>query len=571
MELIGLIKKYKKLAIAVVFFGIATNTLALVVPKITAKIIDIATLTPGLSEEVVNNIFILVLIGTATFIVAWLQIYVSSYFAEKVAYDLRLQLIEKVGNQSFGYIAKESPAKLLTHMTSDVDAVKGVVSQGMVTLLSAVVTLFGAVIFLLSINLKLGLYTASVIPFLVLTFALVFGTLSKLFQEGQENLEKINAVINETIVGAPLIRVLNSIAEEVRKFAFINNKTKEVGIGIVKNISALIPAVIFLANTTTLIIVWFGGRAVIEDQFTLGSFSAFLSYSALFIWPLFVLAFVGPMIGRGMVSIKRINSILQAPIPDDSGTYEGNISGDIEFKNVTLTYKDEQGNEKTVLDDISFEIKAGTKTAIIGPTAAGKTQIFYLIAGLVPPTTGSVMIDNRAITDYKTDTYLKQVGLVFQDSIMFNSSFRENIALDNTKTDNLDLAIRTAELTDFVDSLPKGLETHISERGTSLSGGQKQRLMLARALAVNPRILLLDDFTARVDKATEESILKNVSNNYKDLTLISITQKIEPIINYDHIIVIMEGELVASGKHEDLLKNSFEYRQIYESQQTTEK
>lgn len=577
MELLNLLKKYKKLAFIVVTLGFATNVLALSVPKLTAGIIDIATKSSGLlgiTDQVMRNIYILSGVAIATFVVAGLQIYFSSIFAEKVAYDIRKDLIDKIGNQSFNYIAKETPSRLLTLITSDVDAVKGVISQGLVTLLGAVVTLFGAIVFLLNINMRLGLYTVAVIPFLVLTFALIFGKLSRLFQEGQENLEKINAIINESIVGSSLIRVLSSGFEEIKKFAKTNTKTRDIGLDIVKSISALIPAVVFLANLTTVIIVWFGGRAVIEGTFTIGSFSAFLSYAALFIWPLFVLAFVGPMIGRGLVSIKRIYTVLNSEVEIDTGTYEGGIKGDIEFDHVTLRYKDENGNERTVLKDITFKISAGTKTAIIGPTAAGKTQIFYLMAGMVPPTEGKILVDGRAITEFKNKSFLTHMGLVFQDSIMFNSSFRDNISLsDNTgenKNEYLQKAIQTAELNDFVAELPKGLDTHISERGTSLSGGQKQRIMLARALAVNPQVLLLDDFTARVDRATEATILNNVSKNYPDVTLISITQKIEPIQNYDHIIVIMEGELVASGKHEDLLRDSFEYRQIYESQQSTE-
>lgn len=608
MELLKLLKNYRNLAITVLVLGISTNLLALFVPKLSAGIIDTAKGSLGITDVVLNNIYILSGVALMTFVVAGLQIYFSSIFAEKVAYDIRKDLINKVGDQTFNFISKETPAKLLTLITSDVDAVKGVISQGLVTLLGAVVTLFGAIIFLLNINLKLGLYTVSVIPLLIITFALIFGKLSKLFQEGQENLEKINAIINESIVGASLVRVLSARAEEIKKFAKTNSTTRDIGLNIVKSISALIPAVVFLANMTTIIIVWFGGQAVIEGEFTIGSFSAFLSYAALFIWPLFVLAFVGPMIGRGLVSIKRINSILDSEVEPDTGTYDGEIKGNIEFDHVTLKYKDEAGNERIILKDITFKIEAGTKTAIIGPTAAGKTQIFYLMSGMVPPTEGKILVDGRALTEFKNKSFLSHMGLVFQDSIMFNSSFRDNISFGSDSidtivgadqsahkapatgadqsaqavpasgadqstlntTDNLQKAIQTAELTDFVAELPKGLDTHISERGTSLSGGQKQRIMLARALAINPQILLLDDFTARVDRTTEATILSNVSKNYPDVTLISITQKIEPIQNYDHIIVVMEGELVASGKHEDLLKNSFEYRQIYESQQSTE-
>jgi len=227
--------------------------------------------------------------------------------------------------------------------------------------------------------------------------------------------------------------------------------------------------------------------------------------------------------------------------------------------------------EKKALKKVSLDIKAGTRVAIIGPTAAGKTQLLNLLVGLLPPSVGHIRYDNHDLSEYKKEELYKQVGLVFQDSIMFNVSLRENIAF-NTEVNEEDLqkAIRTAELSNYIARLPKGLHTVVSERGQSLSGGQKQRIMLARALAINPKILLLDDFTARVDNSTEKKILDNIAKNYPELTLVSVTQKIASVESYDQIIVLMEGEVIASGKHQHLLSTSPEYVQIFNSQQSTE-
>jgi ATP-binding cassette subfamily B protein len=219
---------------------------------------------------------------------------------------------------------------------------------------------------------------------------------------------------------------------------------------------------------------------------------------------------------------------------------------------------------------VSFSVKAGTRTAIIGPTGAGKTQLLYLLTGLIKPDKGVVEYDEHSIDDYEPVALHRQIGFVFQDSILFNLSVRENIAFSDTVKDlDLEKAIETAELSDFIHTLPDGLNTVVSERGTSLSGGQKQRIMLARALALNPRVLLLDDFTARVDTNTERKILGNVRKNYPDLTLVSVTQKISSIEQYDHIILLMEGELLAQGTHEHLMKTSPEYVQIFDSQRST--
>jgi ATP-binding cassette subfamily B protein len=226
--------------------------------------------------------------------------------------------------------------------------------------------------------------------------------------------------------------------------------------------------------------------------------------------------------------------------------------------------------DKAVLKDVSFSAKPGTKTAIIGPTAAGKTQMLYVLIGLLQPSSGAVTYDAEPVDAYDQEALRRQVGFVFQDSILFNLTLRENIAFSEAASDeDLKRAIAAAELHDFIGTLPQGLDTVVSERGSSLSGGQKQRVMLARALALNPKVLLLDDFTARVDATTEQSILKNIQEQYPGITLISVTQKIASVENYDQIVLLMEGEVLASGTHGKLLETSPEYVQIYDSQRST--
>jgi ATP-binding cassette subfamily B protein len=258
--------------------------------------------------------------------------------------------------------------------------------------------------------------------------------------------------------------------------------------------------------------------------------------------------------------------VLAEPDAKDEGTRVATLTGDVTFANVTL-----QRGDKPILKDVSFEAKPGTRTAIIGPTAAGKTQLLYILTGLAQPTEGTVRYDGVDLAEYNKKSFYSQIGFVFQDSILFNLTLRENIAFSNTVSDEgLKKAIDTAELGDFVDALPDQLDTVVSERGTSLSGGQKQRVMLARALSLDPKILLLDDFTARVDVQTEKKILKNVRDNYPNLTLISVTQKITSVEDYDQIILLEDGEIIARGTHEELIKNSPEYVQIFNSQESTE-
>ncbi|MBP6912047.1 MAG: ABC transporter ATP-binding protein, partial [Candidatus Pacebacteria bacterium] len=337
------------------------------------------------------------------------------------------------------------------------------------------------------------------------------------------------------------------------------------GLKILNLFAALIPVIGFVANLGMLVILVLGGHFVISGNMSLGDFAAFNSYIALLIFPVLLIGIMSSMISRAQASYDRIKEILDAKEEQQTGTLQTEIHGAIEFKNVGLVY-----GEKIVLKNVSFKIQPGTKNAIIGPTAAGKTQILHILIRLLPSTTGSVLIDNTLITQYDAPTLHRQIGFVFQDSIIFNLTLRENIAFGGVASEeDLTKAIETAELTDLILSLPEGMETVISERGSSLSGGQKQRIMLARALTLNPKVLLLDDFTARVDNKTEEKILSNLAKNYPNLTLLSVTQKISSIEHYDKILLLMEGELIACGTHEELLATAPEYVQIFDSQKST--
>jgi ATP-binding cassette subfamily B protein len=271
------------------------------------------------------------------------------------------------------------------------------------------------------------------------------------------------------------------------------------------------------------------------------------------------------VMAQASASYGRIVQVLDAGDRPASGSVTAPLHGDIAVRDVVVTL-----GGKTVLKHVTLTAAAGTRTAVIGPTAAGKTQLLYLLTGLLEPAAGSIDYDGRDIAAYDAEALHQQVGFVFQDSIIFNLTLRENIAFSKTVTDEaLAQAIATAELTDFVNGLPDGLDTVVSERGSSLSGGQKQRIMLARALALEPRVLLLDDFTARVDLNTERKILDNVRRNYPGITLLSVTQQIAAVEDYDQIVLLMEGEVLASGTHRQLLETSPEYVQIYDSQRST--
>jgi len=557
-----LLKPYRPQIAMLVVLTIAGNGLNLIVPKLISHAIDAYTERTFVLSSTVLQFF---LVAFLVFTLTYFQSIAQTFASERVAKDLRTRLAGKIALQSYSSVEKLTPAKLLTNLTSDVDGVKLFVSQAVASIISSLFLIVGSSILLLTINWRLGLGVLGVIPVIGGTFYFALKKVRVLFKRGQEAIDWLNRVINESILGATLIRILNSQDPEYRKFKTANTEAKEVGLNILRIMSGMIPAITLAVNLATIIILLLGGRFVIAGSMSLGDFTAFNSYLAILIFPIILLGFMSNVIAQASASYMRLSTVLSAREEERTGTLRPALRGDLAMNHVSLAF-----GEKEVLKDISFQALAGTTTAIIGPTAAGKTQMLYVLIGLLQPTSGTVSYDGQALDAYDKAALHRQVGFVFQDSVLFNLTLRENIAFSEAiSEEDLSRAIAAAELQDFVGTLPQGLDTIVSERGTSLSGGQKQRVMLARALALNPRVLLLDDFTARVDSTTERAILTNIQEKYPGITLISVTQKIASVENFDRIILLMEGEVLATGTHRELMETSPEYVQIYDSQRST--
>ena len=561
-SIFSILGPYKGMIIFLVIFALLSNGINLLIPKIIAQSIDNFNkghldLSYMLREFCIAAILI--------FIFTYLQSIVQTYASERVASDLRLKLSARISAQSYSAVERADPSKLLTNLTSDADSVKLFVSQAIASIASSIFIIIGASILLLNINWKLALTVIAIIPLIGGSFFYVLSRVRILFKKSREVIDWLNKVINETIMGSALIKVLNSQQLEYGKFLDANKEARNLGLSILRMFASLIPVIIFISNMATLSILLLGGHFVISGTMSLGNFAAFYSYLALLIFPILVIGFMSNVIAQASASYQRIYAVLELPEESDLGLLEPTIIGKLAFNNVYMLY-----GQKLALKNVSFEVKAGSRTAIIGPTAAGKTTLLYLLTALIKPDSGTVQLDNHDLSQYKKQSLHQQLGFVFQDSIIFNLSIRENIAFSNEVSDaSLQKAIQTAELSEFIESLPLKLNTIVSERGTSLSGGQKQRIMLARALAINPQILLLDDFTARVDNQTEKKILNNVRENYPGITLVSVTQKISAIEDYEQIILLMEGEIIARGTHQQLMHESTEYVQIYNSQKST--
>jgi ATP-binding cassette subfamily B protein len=562
VNLFGILGPYKGVVILLTIMALAGSAVNLLIPQIIARAIDAFSNNSFKAERVIAEFLI---VAAGIFIFTFLQGVFQTYTAEKVAKDLRNQLAVKLSNQSYSFILKANPSKLLTNMTSDMDSLKMFVSQAFVSIISSLFVIIGVTVLLITINWRLALAVLAIVPIIGTAFYIVFKKVRVIFKKSREVIDALNRIINESILGSALIRVLNSQQPESQKFLEKNIDSRNLGLSIVRLFSVLVPIIMFISNLAVVIILAVGGHFVVMGTLTLGNFAAFNSYVIMLIFPIMMIGFMSNVIASATASYGRIKQVLDESLPLDSGKSISDIKGDILVENVNLDF-----DKKPVLKNVSFEIKARSKTAIIGPTAAGKSQLLYLLTKLIQPNSGSLKIDGIPVSDYSNEIINRQIGFVFQDNVIFNMSLQENIAFNDAVSEEaMKKAIETAELAEYIETLPQKLETVVSERGTSLSGGQKQRIMLARALALNPKILLLDDFTSRIDHKTEQKILSNIETNFPEITLLSITQKIAPVKDFDQIILLMEGEVVATGKHKFLKEHSPEYIQIYNSQKST--
>lgn len=561
-SIFSLLKPYSGLVTLLVVFALAGNAVNLTIPLIISRAIDSFSSGSFRFSAVITQF-----IGAAALIMIfnYIQGLVQTYTSERAAKELRTRVAGKISRQSYSYVLNANPSRLLTNLTSDIDSIKMFISQAFSSIVSSAFVILGASILLITINFKLALAVLTIIPLIGGAFFLMLRKVRPLFRKSRDVIDWLNRVINESIMGAMLIRILNSQQQEYSKFLSANSTSRDLGLSILRLFAALIPFITFVSNMAVLTVLALGGNFVMKGEMSLGNIAAFNNYISILIFPILVIGFMSNMIAHANASYQRVKEVLSTPDVVDKGDYMGTLTGKIELRNVTVEY-----GGKPALKNINISIQPRSRVAIIGPTAAGKTQLLYLLTGLIKPDNGRIYFDDVELEKYSKEHFYRQIGFVFQDSIIFNMSVKDNIAFGNNITSRqLERAIETAELRNLIDSFPDKLDTIISERGTNLSGGQKQRIMLARALALEPRILLLDDFTARIDRQTELKILKNIRHNFPDITIINITQKIAPVKDYDQIILLMEAEIISTGNHETLLHKSPEYVQIYNSQRST--
>ena len=404
----GLLTPYRPIVSLLALLTILGNALNLVVPMIVSRAID----TYAQGQLVLGTMAIeLSVVSLGIFGFLYLQSVAQTVTSERVARDLRTRLVDKIALQDHAYIQQITPATLLTNLTSDVDSVKMFISMAVATIISSVFLIIGASVLLLSINWKLGMAVLTILPIISVTFSVVTKRVRALFVTRQESIDRLNRVINESILGAALIRLVNAQQHEYEKFLGATTMARDISVSILTLFASLIPIINFAINLATLTILTMGGRFVILGSMSLGEFTAFNSYLSILVFPVIMIGFMSNVMAQAGASYFRLSMVLNAPARTDSGTLVADLRGDIAVRHVVVNLAG-----KAVLKDVSFEVKAGTRTAVIGPTAAGKTQLLYLLTGLLKPASGGVELDGRPIDDYEKAHLHGQIGFVFQDT-----------------------------------------------------------------------------------------------------------------------------------------------------------
>ncbi|WP_207955762.1 ABC transporter ATP-binding protein [Rubrobacter marinus] len=498
----------------------------------------------------------------------------QGYLAEKasqgVAYDLRNALFEKIERLGFGYYDRQETGQLVTRLTSDVEQIRTFAGSGVVQLASAAIMLLGTTVLLLFLDLQLALVALATVPAIFVLLLRFVQRIGPLFRGVQQALGRLNTVLQEDLSGVKTIRAYAREDYETDRYREVNDDLLGRNLETVRTFANNFPFVFFVANLGTLGIVLFGGLRVIGGTLTVGELIAFNTYLGFLLFPILTIGFLSAAFSRAGASAARVFEILDAPIevedkPDAVALPP--VRCRVEFDGVRFRYP---GDEREVLKGVSFCVEPGQTAAILGTTGSGKSTLVNLLPRFYDVTGGAVRLDGHDVRDVTLSSLRSQVGIVLQETLLFSGTVRDNIAYGrpDATLDEVEAAARAARADEFVQGLPEGYGTVVGERGIGLSGGQRQRIAIARALLVDPRLLILDDSTSAVDAETEAAIQESLDRLMREehRTVFVIAQRVSTVRDADLILVLDEGEIAARGTHEELVRTSELYNEILGSQ-----
>jgi len=564
---LGFLKRYWLLA-AGAFISLLISTGAnLVVPRLTQVIIDDGIIA-GHLDVVIRAALGIVGLAIARSIFSFLQGMLSARTAQGVAYDMRNRLYVKIQSLSFSYHDRAQTGQLLTRATSDVNRVQMFVGMGFIHLISAFLMLVGSITFLFVTNWQLALIMLILVPLTFGVFAFFASKARPLFKQIQQRLADLNTVLQENLAGVRVVKAFAREPYEQARYAEANENLFDLNLIVGRMFATAMPLIFLIANLSLLAVYWIGGYQAIASQISIGQVIAFSNYMLMAFFPMLILGMIMAMISQAAASAERVFEILDAQSEviekADAATLPA-IQGRVAFDRVSFRYF---GRGEMVLKEISFMAEPGQMVALLGATGSGKSTIINLIPRFYDVTGGSVAIDGSDVRDVTLDSLRRQIGTVLQETTLFSGTIRENIAFGrpDAPEEEIVAAAKVAEAHDFITGFSAGYETPVGERGVTLSGGQKQRIAIARALLLDPRILILDDATSSVDYETEFRIQQALERLMEGRTSFVIAQRVATVLNADQILVLDRGEIVTRGTHEELLNESSIYAEIYYSQ-----
>ena len=511
---------------------------------------------------------LLLLFALARGLFAFAQTFMAEKMGQYAAYDFRNELFAQISRLSFSYHDRQRTGELMVRATDDVEKVRIFISQGLLLAGQALVLMISTLAILFVTNWRLALVVVPILPVVILVFMVFGANAQRLFMNVQRQLAHLNSILQENVAGLQVVKTYVREALEQRRFAAAADDYMRASLRVARFMSFMFPFLFLVANLAVVAITYFGGRMLIDSALTLGQWSKFTLYVTYIFIPMGQFGFIMSQAAQASASSGRVFEILEVDVEvkNRPGARPlGPIQGRVQFEDVTFSYF---GGGEPILKRVSFTAEPGSVIAILGATGSGKSTVINLLPRFYDVTQGRIRIDRQDIRDVTLESLRNQIGIVLQETVLFSGTVRDNIAFGqpNAPQSQVEAAARAAAAHDFIAALPEGYDTNVAERGASLSGGQKQRIAIARALLLEPSILILDDSTSSVDLQTERRIQYALDALMRGRTSFVIAQRISTVRNATKILVLDQGRLVGEGTHAELIASHELYADIFASQ-----
>ena len=560
-------RQYKAATFASLICLLAGSAGNLAVPRVTQLVVDSGILDDRFQAILVGS---LVIVGVTALrsLFTYLQGVLAAQVSQGVAYDLRNSLYDHIQSLSFSYHDRAQTGQLLTRATSDVDMVRTFISTGVIQIVTTFVLLFGSLYLLFATNWRLALYVVPVMAVVFLVFSFIARKGRPLFRAIQEKIATLNTRLEENLVGVRVVKAYNGADREQSQFEASSQELYDESMRAARVFSLAIPLVFAMSNFGTLVVTWGGGIQILAERLTIGELVAFQGYLIVAMFPITMLGMIMMSISQASAGAERIFEILDAEseVKEKPTAIElPALTRGVSFEAVGFRYF---GRGAPVLQDVTFSTGASETIAIVGGTGSGKSTIINLIPRFYDVTDGRIAIDGIDIRDVSLDSLRRQIGIVLEETTLFGGTIRENIAYGrpDASDEQVAAAAQAAAAHEFISSFPNGYHSVVGERGVTLSGGQKQRIAIARALLIEPRILIFDDSTSNVDYETEVQIRAAIDRLKRDRLSFVIASRMNTVLAADRVVLLHQGRIAGLGTHRELLDDNPLYAEIYYAQ-----